>query len=222
MTSLRFVVFDAYGTLLDVHAAVARHAPRLGAAAAGVSALWRQKQLEYSWILSQAGAWEPFWSLTDRALGHALAVYGVEDASLRADLLAAYHVLDAYPEAVPVLSAPRAAGHVTAILSNGSPDMLAAATASAGLAPLLDDVLTVDPLRVYKPSPRVYALMTERFGCQPHEIAFVSANAWDAYGAARFGCRVYWLDRGGTAVEYWLDTLALRIAALSDLTPALA
>ncbi|MBX9701093.1 MAG: haloacid dehalogenase type II, partial [Acetobacteraceae bacterium] len=185
----RVAVFDAYGTLLDVHAAVARHAARIGPAAPALSALWRAKQLEYSWILSAAGAYEPFWALTDRALGHAMAVHGIADAALRADLLAAYRRLDAYPDATPALRALREAGIATAILSNGSPDMLAEAVAAAGLAPLLDDVLSVHPLRRYKPAPAIYALATERFACQPHEVGFVSSNAWDAFGAARFGFR---------------------------------
>ncbi|GAA0593527.1 haloacid dehalogenase type II [Craurococcus roseus] len=201
-------VFDAYGTLLDVHAAVGRHAARLGDKAQPLSALWRSKQLEATWILSACGAYEDFWAITDRALGHAMRVHGVSDAALRADLLSAYRELDAYPDAAPTLQALRAAGLGTAILSNGTPEMLASAVAAGGLGPLLDDVLSVHPLRRYKPDARVYALATERFACQPHEIAFVSSNAWDAYGAARFGFRVFWANRAGGPLEYWLDELA--------------
>jgi len=223
MPAPRAVVFDAYGTLLDVHAAVARHAARLGAPAASVSAMWRAKQLEYTWILSAAGDYEDFAAVTDRALGTALAAHGIEDAALRADLLAAYRTLDAYPDAVATLAALREAGLRTAILSNGEPAMLEAAVAAAGLSPLLDAVLSVHPLRRYKPAREVYALATARFDCQPHEVAFVSANAWDAYGAARFGFRVHWLNRAGAPVEYWLDALAAaRITSLSDLVGHLA
>ena len=218
MPKPRLALFDAYGTLLDVHAAVVRHAARLGGRAAPLSALWRAKQLEASWILSATGAYEPFWSLTDRALGHALAAHGVRDDALRADLLSAYRTLDAYPDAAPVLEALRARGIATAILSNGSPEMLADAVGAGRLAPLLDAVLSVHPLRRYKPDPRVYALATDRFGCQPHEIAFASGNAWDAYGAARFGFRVVWLNRAGGPVEYWLDAMAAAILPdLADL-----
>jgi len=212
------VVFDAYGTLLDVHTAVARHAARLGERAAAVSALWRAKQLEYSWILSATGDYEDFAAITARALDVALAAHGVADAALRADLLAAYRSLDAYPDAAPALAALRGRGLGTAILSNGEPAMLDAAVAAAGLAPLLDAVLSVHPLRRYKPAREVYALATARFACQPHEIAFVSANPWDAYGAARFGFRVHWLTRAATPDEYWLDSLAARrIASLAEL-----
>lgn len=222
MTRIRAAVFDAYGTLLDVHAAAGRHAARLGERAGAVSALWRARQLEYSWILSQAGAYEDFWMLTGRALDHALAVHGIADAGLRADLLSAYRRLDAYPDAVPALQALRGKGIATAILSNGEPGMLGDAVAASGLVPLLDAVLSVEPLRRYKPHPAVYALATERFRCQPHEIAFISANAWDAFGAARFGFRVHWLNRGGQPVEYWLDALATILPDLAALPACLA
>jgi 2-haloacid dehalogenase len=217
------IVFDAYGTLLDVHSAVARHAARLGPQAAAVSALWRAKQLEYSWILSAAGDYEDFAAVTDRALGTALAAHGISDPALRAELLGAYRTLSAYPDAAPALEALRGAGMATAILSNGEPAMLAEAVAAAGLAPLLDAVLSVHPLRRYKPARAVYELATARFACQPHEIAFVSGNAWDAYGAARFGFRVHWLNRTPQPVEYWLDRLAAaRIATLAELPALLA
>ena len=214
-------VFDAYGTLLDVHAAVGRHAAKLRDKAAPLSALWRAKQIEASWILSAAGGYEDFWSITDRALGHAMQAHGVQDPALRADLLDAYRTLGAYPDAAPVLEALRGQGLGTAILSNGTPEMLAAAVEAGALGPLLDAVLSVHPLRRYKPDPRVYALAAERFGCQPHEIAFVSSNAWDAYGAARFGFRVFWVNRAGGPVEYWLDELATVLPGLDALPPLL-
>ena len=217
MTRVRAAVFDAYGTLLDVHAAVARHAPRLGEQAGPVSALWRAKQLEWSWILSATGAYEPFWSLTGRALDHALALHGLADAALRADLLEAYRELGAYPDAAPALAALRGQGIATAILSNGSPEMLEAAVLAGGLAPLLDAVLSVHPLRCFKPDARVYALATARFGCGPGEIAFISSNAWDAYGAMRFGFQVFWVKRSAGPVEYGLDQAATIIPDLAVL-----
>ncbi len=216
----RAAVFDAYGTLLDVHSAVARHAPRLGGRDAAVSALWRQKQLEYTWILSATGDYAPFDVLTDRALGHALAAHGIADQALRADLLAAYSALDAFPDAAPCLAGLRAAGVATAILSNGEPATLAAAVESAGLRGHLDDVISVHPLRRYKPHAEVYRLATERFAAAPHELAFVTSNAWDAHGARRFGCRVFWANRGGAPAEYGLGETATVLRDLSAL-PAL-
>lgn len=215
-------IFDAYGTLLDVHAAVGRHAARLGDRAQPVSALWRAKQIEWSWILSATGSYEPFWTLTGRALDHALAVHGIAEPGLRDALLEAYRALDAYPEAAAMLAALRARGIPTAILSNGSPEMLASAVAAGGLAPLLDAVISVHPLRCFKPDARVYALATERFACQPHQIAFVSSNPWDAYGARRFGFRVFWVNRGGAPAEYWLDETAEILPDLASLPDRLA
>lgn len=215
-------IFDAYGTLLDVHAAVARHAGRLGERGPAVSALWRARQLEYSWILSASGAYEPFWALTERALDHALAVHGVAEPGLREALLAAYRRLDPYPEVAPMLAALRARGIPAAILSNGSPEMLAASVEAGGLGPWLDDVLSVHPLRCFKPDPRVYALATARFACAPQEIAFVSSNPWDAYGAGRFGFRVFWVNRGGAPVEYGLDETAGILPDLAALPERLA
>ena len=217
----RAVVFDAYGTLLDIHSAVARHAARLGGAAADVSAAWRAKQLEATWVLSATGAYEGFDAITDRALGHALAAHGVSDPSLRDDLLRAYRVLAPQPDAVAALTAIRAAGIPAAILSNGEPGTLAEAAASAGIAGLLDDILSVHSLRRYQPHPSVYALATERFGVQPHEIAFVSANDWDAYGAVRFGFRTFWINRGGVPPAYWLDETATILPGLDALPDAL-
>jgi 2-haloacid dehalogenase len=216
------VVFDAYGTLLDVHAAVARHAARLGTQAAALSALWRAKQLEQSWILSAVGDYADFAVLTERALDVALATHGIADEALRADLLAAYRRLDAFADAAPTLAALRGRGLATAILSNGEPAMLDEAVRAAGLSPLLDAVLSVQALRRYKPAPEVYELATRRFACAPAAIAFVSGNAWDAFGAARFGFRVFWLNRSPLPVEYGLDRLATRIATLADLPDRLA
>lgn len=210
-------VFDVYGTLLDVHAAVARHAAAVGPRAAAVSDMWRRKQLEWSWVLSATGAYEDFWALTERALGYALAAHGIDDAILRAALLDAYRALDAFPDAAPTLTALRARGVATAVLSNGTPAMLEAGLAAAGLAPFFDAVLSVNPLRRYKPHPEVYALVTARFRCQPHAVRFVSANAWDAYAAGRFGFRPAWLNRAGLPVEYWLDETALVIPDLGAL-----
>ena len=217
------MVFDAYGTLLDVHAAVARHGAQLGPQAAAVSALWRARQLEQSWVLSLAGEYQDFGVLTARALDFALASQGIADAALRRSLLAAYRRLDAFPDAAPALAALRARGIATAVLSNGTPAMLGKALAGAGLAPLLDAVLSADDLRIYKPHPRVYALAAMRFGCDPRRIAFVSANAWDAYGAARFGFRVHWLNRSPQPDEYGLGRrVASRPSTLAELPDRIA
>ncbi len=195
-------VFDAYGTLFDVHSAVARHAPLVGPDAARLSELWRAKQLEYSWVLSLCGRYEPFWTLTERALDHALARCPGVDRAVRGPLLDAYRRLDAYPEVPAVLAGLRARGARTAILSNGDPGMLGQAVRSAGLGSLLDATLSVEAAGVFKTSPLAYALVEKALGVGPAGVAFVSSNRWDVAGAAAFGFTALWVNRAGLPDEY--------------------
>jgi 2-haloacid dehalogenase len=198
----RAFVFDAYGTLFDVHAAMARHRAACGPEADRLSELWRLKQLEYTWTLTLAGRYEDFWTLTERALDFALARVPSVDKSVRPRLLEAYFTLDAFPDARGVLKRLKARGERTAILSNGSPKMLQAAVQAAQLGDLLDDVLSVDAIRIYKPRPEVYATATARFSCAPADVVFVSSNRWDVMGAAAFGFRSLWINRGKFPDEY--------------------
>lgn len=217
-------VFDAYGTLLDVHSAMARHAGRIGPHWEHVSRDWRAKQLEYSWVRSLAGPalHRDFAALTDEALAFAAARHGIADTALLADLRAAYRALDAYPEVPGMLAALRAAGHATAILSNGEPAMLAEGVAAAGLDGLLDAVLSVESVGVFKPDARVYRLATQRFGAGPEDISFVSSNAWDAFGALHFGFRIFWVNRAGQPDEYGLRGRVTELPDLSALPGLLA
>jgi 2-haloacid dehalogenase len=194
-------VFDAYGTLFDVTSAVRRRREALGEDWDSLAALWRTKQLEYTWLRSLMGDYADFRQVTAEALDFALDTHGGAADGLREELLALYDRLDCYAEVPGVLAALRDGGKRTAILSNGAPAMLASAVGHAGLAPLLDDVLSADSLRVYKPHPDVYALATGRLGKPPEEIAFFSSNAWDAAGAAAFGFRVVWVNRFGQSRE---------------------
>lgn len=200
--SNRVFVFDAYGTLFDVHAAVGRHAPRIGPDADRLSQVWRAKQLEYSWVLGLAGRYEPFWRLTERALDYALASYPSVDPTLRVDLLDAYRVLDCYAEVPDVLRRLRGGGARTGILSNGDHHMLGAAVRSAEIGELLDQVLSVDAVRCFKPDPRVYALATSAFEAEREDIVFVSSNRWDVAGATAFGFACIWVNRTGMPDEY--------------------
>ncbi len=188
-------VFDAYGTLFDVHSAAAQCRDALGGQAAAVSATWRQKQLEYSWLRSLMGVHADFAEVTGQALDFALAEAGIADTALRHRLLDIYQRLSAFPEVPATLAALRDAGFRTAILSNGSPAMLHSAVEHAGLATLLDQVLSVEAVGIYKPHPSVYALAVERLGVAPARICFLSSNGWDAAGAAQFGFRVVWVNR---------------------------
>jgi 2-haloacid dehalogenase len=195
-------VFDAYGTLFDVHAAIARHRDAAGSNADRLSEIWRSKQLEYTWTLTLAGHYVDFWILTERALDYALACVPSVDPSLRPQLLDAYLRLDAFADAREALTALKARGARLALLSNGSPRMLATAVEAAGLAGLLDGVLSVEAVRAYKPRPQVYALVTDRFGITPDEVFFVSSNRWDIMGAASFGFRPLWINRNRLPDEY--------------------
>ncbi|AWN41296.1 haloacid dehalogenase type II [Methylobacterium durans] len=198
----RAVVFDAYGTLLDVHSAVQRHAGSVGPDAKPLSDTWRQKQLEYSWVLSLCGRYTAFWTLTERALDYALARHPNVDPSLRPALLEAYRRLDAYPEVPATLDALRTQGLKTAILSNGDTAMLEMAVSSAALHDHLDAVLSVDPAGVFKTSPRAYDLALERLGVDRREIVFVSSNRWDVAGAAAYGFTPVWVNRTRQPEEY--------------------
>jgi len=210
-------VFDAYGTLFDVHSAVGRSREALGDKADGVSALWRQKQLEYTWLRSLMGAYVDFWQITGDGLDYALAANEIDDAELRRRLMDLYLSLDAYPDVTEALDRLRAGGKKTAILSNGAPNMLEAAVASAGLGTRLDAALSVDELRVFKPDARVYQLAVERLGVEAGRICFVSTNGWDASGAAHFGFNVAWLNRFGQKPERLPGTPAAVISTLAEL-----
>ncbi len=192
---IRACVFDAYGTLFDVHSAVGRHRSRLREDADRVSQLWRTKQLEYTWLRSLMGQYRDFWHVTQAALDFAFATYGVSDATLRHDLMQAYLQLDCYPEVPETLKQLKDRGYRTAILSNGSPTMLTAAIANAGIGHLIDATFSVEAVGIYKPSPRVYRSAIEQLDVTGREISFQSANAWDAVGAANVGLRVVWINR---------------------------
>jgi len=196
-------VFDAYGTLFDVHAAARRHAESAGPEYQQFSELWRAKQLEYSWVRALMGAYQDFWALTEQALDTALAGFPSVDRGLRSDLLDAYRALDCYPEVPMVLKALRARGARVAILSNGSPTMLETAVKNAGLDTVIDDVFSVDTLKTYKPAPAVYDMVTTRYRLYPGVVSFQSSNRWDIAGAKKFGFRTVWINRSQMPDEYF-------------------
>jgi 2-haloacid dehalogenase len=199
---MRTYVFDAYGTLFDVHAAIARYSAAVGPDAERCSDIWRTKQLEYTWTLTLAGRYVDFWRLTELALDYALARVPSVDRALRPQLLDAYLKLDAFADAPTTLKDLKNRGERLAILSNGSPRMLAAAVDAAGLTGLFDAVLSVESVRAYKPRADVYALVTGRFNIQPDDVIFVSSNRWDVMGASSFGFGTVWLNRAGMPNEY--------------------
>ncbi len=203
LTSIRACVFDAYGTLFDVHAAAARLKDEIGPKSDQLSATWRTKQLEYTWLRSLIPAYKPFWEVTQDGLDFAMEECGLsERGDLRQKLLDLYFKLDAYPEVPGMLAALKAGGLGTGILSNGSMDMLDGAVDSAGIRDRLDAVLSVESVGIFKPDPRIYQLVMDHFGLDDRaSVAFMSSNAWDAAAAAHFGFQVVWVNRFGKPWE---------------------
>lgn len=195
LTDVKACVFDAYGTLFDFNSAVMRCRDDIGDAAERLSDIWRQKQLQYTWLRSLMQRHADFWQVTGEALDFALAAVAIDNAGLRDRLMALYRELDTFPEVTDVLNRLKQGGMQTAILSNGAPDMLNAGVDAAGLGDILDAVLSVEDVGVFKPDPRVYQLAVDRLGIAPAEICFMSSNGWDAVGAAAFGFRVVWINR---------------------------
>jgi len=193
--NIKACVFDAYGTLFDVHSAVGKHDGRLGDVANQVSSLWRTKQLEYTWLRSLMKKHADFWQVTQDALDYALDVFNIADKQLKDDLINAYLELECYPEVPETLVKLRNSGRQIAILSNGSPAMLEAVVKSSGLEDLVQTILSVEMVEIFKPDPTVYQLATDRLGVTAAEIVFMSSNAWDAAGATAFGLRVAWINR---------------------------
>ena len=199
---IRACVFDAYGTLFDVNSAAEREQAALGDKWHPLAELWRGKQLQYTWLRSLGGRHADFWQVTGEALDFAMASLGIDDGALRKRLMSLYLELDAYPEVAKTLARLKAGGLRLAILSNGTPAMLSAAVDKAGITPLLDAVLSVEEVGVFKPHPSVYQLPVDRLGVAAGEICFVSSNGWDAYSARAFGLRVAWCNRFGQAAEH--------------------
>ena len=204
--TIKACVFDAYGTLFDV-AAAAREAAaepgreRFAKVWQKVANDWRLKQLQYTWLRAVAGAHTDFWDVTRNGLDWALEASDLNDRDLRERLLALYWELAAYPEVPKMLADLKAGGYQTAILSNGSPEMLAGAVTSAGIGEYLDDVLSVEDVGVFKPHSSVYQMVPDRFECAVDEILFVSSNGWDAAFAVGFGFRCVWANRSGEPID---------------------
>ena len=214
-------VFDAYGTLFDVAAAAAQCRDALGDKADELSVLWRTRQLEYTWLRSLMQEYVEFRQVTGDGLDYAMAALGIEDDALRQRLMDIYMRLDAYPEVKDVLSALKAGGIKTAVLSNGSPEMLSSAVDNAGIADLLDDVFSVDSIGVYKPHPSVYQMAVDGRGVDARRICFMSSNAWDAAAGANFGYRVVWVNRFGQPQERIPGEPEHEIKTLEALPPLL-
>lgn len=213
-------VFDAYGTLFDVHAAVRRHADSVGPDHAQLSDVWRTKQLEFTWTRTMMGRYVDFWDLTKQALDYAFEKFPKADKSSKNLLLDAYWELDCFPEVPAVLRALKEADVRTGILSNGSSGMLEAAVKSAGITDLVDNVISVDRINVFKAMPEVYQMVVDDFRLYPDAVSFQSSNRWDVAAAANFGFRAVWCNRGNQPDEYKDMSPELVLADLNGLIGA--
>jgi 2-haloacid dehalogenase len=220
LSGIRACVFDAYGTLFDYASAAAGCRDVLGDRLGPLTTLWRDKQLQYSWLRAVQGRHADFWQVTGDALDFALETLGIEDPRLRGRLMDLYRTLDTFPEVPAMLQRLKASGLKTAILSNGSPDMLDTVVNKAGIAGLLDAVLSVELVGLYKPHPKVYQLAVDSLAIPAAAISFQSSNAWDAYAAAAFGMRVVWCNRYGQRPERLPGKPDHEIVSLAEL-PAL-
>jgi len=201
LVGVQACVFDAYGTLFDFASAAKGCRDMLGDGVDRLTALWRDKQLQYTWLRALQGRHADFWQVTGDALDFAMETLAIDKPGLRDRLMGLYLTLDAFPEVPDVLEHLKKAGLRTAILSNGSPKMLEAVVRASGLNTLLDAVLSVEEVGVYKPHPKVYQLAVDRLGIRAGAIAFQSSNAWDAYAASAFGMQVVWCNRYGQRPE---------------------
>jgi len=220
LTGVKACVFDAYGTLFDFASAAKSCADVLGDKAERLTTLWRDKQLQYSWLRAVQGRHADFWQVTGDGLDYALDTLAIEQPGLRDRLMALYLALETFPEVPAMLRKLKQAGLRNAILSNGSPRMLEAIVTGARIDGLLDAVLSVEAARVYKPHPKVYQLAIDRLGVPAGAIAFQSSNAWDAHAASAFGMQVVWCNRYGQRRERLPGTPDREIRSLAEL-PAL-
>lgn len=201
LTATRACVFDAYGTLFDVASAARACVDVLGDKAEALTAQWRTSQLQYTWLRSLMGMHADFWQITGEALDYAMDIVGVSSGSLRRRLMDLYLVLTAYPDAKAGLKVLHRSERPMAILSNGSPKMLAAAVRSAELSTILDHVLSVEEVGVYKPHPRVYRLAVDRLHVSAEHVCFISSNGRDVAGGSAFGMKAVWVNRSGLKGE---------------------
>lgn len=213
-------VFDAYGTLFDVHSAVGALADAVGPQHTHLSSIWRTRQLEYTWLHSLMGDHQDFWTLTSNALHVSLRELKLDSASLHEPLMEAYLKLNAFNEVAAVLKVLKSAGLKTAILTNGTPKMIDSAVSNAGIEKYIDKQLSVESVGVYKPDSAVYQLAVDELGVPAGEIAFMSSNSWDAAGAAYFGFNVAWVNRYSQPSEVLPGSPSAMLSSLEEL-PAL-
>ena len=217
LSGTEICVFDAYGTLYDFNSAVARHRDAIGPKADALSDMWRTKQVQYTWLRNSMSTYSPFWQVTGDALDNCLATFGITDKSVREKLMGAYLALDPFPEVPAMLERLKKAGKRLAIMSNGNPDMLDPMVKASGLADYFEAVISVDDAKVFKVDPMTYELVRKRTGLGADKVCFLSSNCWDAHGAAQFGFKVLWVNRGSVPEDNLPGKIVAQIKDLSHL-----
>ena len=222
LTGIRACVFDAYGTIFDFASAAARCTEIPAEQRAALTNLWRDKQLQYTWLRTLQGRYADFWQVTGEALDFTLDSLGIATPTLRSRLMDLYLTLSSFPEVPDTLRRLKEAGFLTAILSNGSPAMLDNAVRNAGLRDLLDAVLSADAVKVFKTHPRVYEYSLQQLGVEAQQVSFQSSNAWDAFAASAFGMHVVWCNRYGQRRERLPGAPEHEVRSLAELPALLA
>jgi 2-haloacid dehalogenase len=217
LNDIEICVFDAYGTLYDFNSAVARHRDAIGPKADALSEMWRTKQIQYTWLRNSMNAYAPFWQVTGEALDNCLATFGITDKSVREKLMGAYLALDPFPEVPAMLDKLKRAGKRLAILSNGNPEMLDPMVKASGLADKFEAVISVDAAKIFKVDPKTYDLVKKQTGVSSDKVCFLSSNSWDAHGAAFYGFKTLWVNRGGLPEDNLPGTVVAHIKDLSHL-----
>lgn len=201
LNNIKICVFDAYGTLFDVHSASKKYQKEIGESYNDFSNLWRSKQLEYSFLYEIMDNYVDFITVTNNALDYACDTFNITDAKLKINLMNSYMELSPYAEVKNTLLKFKEKGIKLMILSNGSYQMLNRATSSSGLTDILDDVISVEEIKTFKPNKKVYEMVTEKYNVAPSSVAFFSSNGWDIMGATKFGFNTVWINRFNKATE---------------------
>jgi 2-haloacid dehalogenase len=222
LTGIRACVFDAYGTIFDFASAVTRCPDIPDEKRGALTTLWRDKQLQYTWLRTLQNRYVDFWQVTGDALDFTLDSLGLDEPGRHARLMDLYLTLSAFPEVAQTLRRLREAGFRTAILSNGTPAMLATAVHGAGLEGLFDAVLSADAVGIYKTDPRVYEYALAKLGVEAAQVSFQSSNAWDAFAASAFGMRVIWCNRYGQRRERMPGSPDYEVRSLAELPTLLS
>ena len=216
----RAVVFDAYGTLFDVHSVASLAEQLFPGKGEALSLLWRQKQLEYSWLRAMSNRYKPFWAITCDALRFSCERLGLQlDESTQQRLMNQYSSLSAFPENLQTLRLLRQAGVPLGILSNGNREMIEVSVRSAGMTGLFEHILSSETVQTFKTRDSIYALAPEAFACRPEEILFVSSNGWDAIGARWYGFTSFWINRAGLPLDHLDERPQYQGKLLSDIVP---